>query len=728
MKNVSKRVANLIANVSEVELAVMSAEELSAIKGVGVKAIEEIQAWQVEYIAENTPVVEEAAEEVVEQPLFNVSSIEAIRAAILSNPAAEVALNTKAEKEVKYISDIFLNRKISYQSIAAEINKIYADDSLLQSVIGKLAMKLKFPCDKRFTNYRYKKMQLILSATLVHGLIDTKQIYSYVKTNKEIIDGKVKWKRETLLTFNVEKTRNPLYGLHTEPGVVLQKTTKVKIGGVAQKLSGSERLFQAGMASMPLRLVPTPREVMKQYFMQSKWYQQVIVGKSNEDPILLKARVEELLDNVEKAQQMGIVYLSVWLDYRTRIYYDFTLEGVNPHGKTFQTSQWEMAYPQIITNPEPYYYSAVCIVDGRISHQDATIKFLGNRDYYISKLREIKYTKCEITGATIEDMDKNFYNARLAVAIEDYKNGRLSAFLLSEDATNGGMQNGGIGFKAPEMMRPSNVGGLPTQQDSHENLRVKLGLATRDEAKDVHQPLLHGSSLKTIASVLKCSEKQARDFMIKAYGKEVLNIARIADWGTQAVDNYNSTLMWKTMDGFRAQSIAYTESAPLTIFSLSATKECGYNKDIIHADIPYYVDANGVSPYGSVTDHTKDKNDKTRVDKSNGGDSKLRGLYANITHSIDGTHNRAVIRYVRQQQTVGIFKHDNFLVHGNYMEGVRNAYKESLMRAFDYSPYEKALEECVENFKGTNIPPVPQLHIGEGTKEMIEKSEYFLSA
>lgn len=726
MKKVSTRVANLIANVSESVLSTMSVEELSAIKGIGARAIEEIQAWQVEYIAENTPVIEEAEDYI--EPLFNVASIEAIRTAILSNKAAEVALNTKADKDVKYISDLFLNRKISYQSIASELNKLYADDDLLQVVVGKLAMKLKFPCDKSFTNYHYTKMQVILASTLVHGLIDSKQIFADIKDTKETIEGKIKWKRETFLTFGSDKLRDPFTGLHKAPGVVLQKTTKVKTGGIAQKLSGSEKLFLSGIASMPLRLVKTDRETMKKYFMQSKWYQQVLSGKSKEEPILLKARVEELLDNVEKAQAMGAVYLSVWLDYRTRVYYDFTLEGINPHGKTFQTSQWEMAYPQIITNPEPYYYSAVCIVDGRISHQQATIKFLGNRDYYISKLREIKYTKCEITGATIEDMDENFYNARLADAIEDYENGRLSAFLLSEDATNGGMQNGGIGFKAPEMMKSSNVGALPTQQDSHGILQEKLGLATRDEAKDVHQPLLHGSSLNTIASVLKCSVKEAREFMIKAYGEEVLNISKIADWGVNAVDNFNSTLMWKTMDGFRAQSIAYTESVPLTIYALSGANKSGYSKIIIHKDVPCFFDAQGKPVYGSVTDHTKDKNDKTRVDKSNGGDSKLRGLYANITHSIDGTHNRAVIRYVRQQQTVGIFKHDNFLVHGNYMEGVRSAYKESLMRAFDYSPYEKALEECVENFKGTNIPPIPQLHIGEGTKEMIEKSEYFLSA
>lgn len=48
MKKVSTRVANLIANVSESVLSTMSVEELSAIKGVGAKAIEEIQAWQVE--------------------------------------------------------------------------------------------------------------------------------------------------------------------------------------------------------------------------------------------------------------------------------------------------------------------------------------------------------------------------------------------------------------------------------------------------------------------------------------------------------------------------------------------------------------------------------------------------------------------------------------------------------------------------------------------------------
>lgn len=704
MTTLSNKITNTL-NKNNVELdalLTMTQEEILAIKGIGPKALEEINLW----IESNKPTERE--------PEFDVSSIEKIREHILSNKKCEEVFNSsKADRDVKEVTDMFLNRKVDYRGLANALNSLYGKDEHMAVMVGKLSVKIKMSVDKKWNNFYFEKMKAIMASLLLHGLVDTDQINYEKKTDKEIDErGKVKWHKRTYITVGEKKEKDPLFGLHTEPGQVLQKFTKVKTGGKSLKLSLTEKSILNKVSSMPLKLVKTPRDTMEQYLKQCKWYLEAKAGKSNEDPILLEDRVQTLLDNIEKAQEMPVIYLSAWLDYRTRLYYDFTLEGINPHGKTFQTSQWELAVPEVITDQaiHDYYYSAVCIIDGRTTHEAASRRFLANKDKYLMALKKES-----------GNMDKDFYNSRLAEAIEDYYAGKPSHFLLSEDATNGGMQHGGIGFRCEPMMKSSNVGGMKSQQDSHGDLQKKLGLAERDDAKAIHQPLLHGASMKSIAKSMNVSEPEAKDMMVKAYGKEVLNIPTIAQYGADIVDNNNTTLMWKTYDGFKAQSIAHVESVPLTIYAPSGSNKSGYSTIQINKDMPIIVDAKGKSIYGATI-----KEDGTQ-DKSNGGSTKLRGLYANITHSIDASILRFAIKALATIGKSGLFKHDNFLCHGNYMGIVRGAYKVGLLEMFEYQAYDKALEQIRDNYKGVK-PPKLELKKGSGTKEMIDKSEYFLSA
>ena len=169
------------------------------------------------------------------------------------------------------------------------------------------------------------------------------------------------------------------------------------------------------------------------------------------------------------------------------------------------------------------------------------------------------------------------------------------------------------------MMIPANVGGAPEQLDSHGMLQAKLGLASRDTAKDIHQPLLHGSSMNTLASVLDCSVREAEDFIVKAYGHSVLNIEKIADWGVAVATNSNTALLWKTRDGFNVQSIAYVETVPLTIKFIADRNAQGWGQLLLHKDMPLLKSARGELVYGGGS-----SKEKTKV----GGKVKNRGLYA----------------------------------------------------------------------------------------------------
>ena len=170
-------------------------------------------------------------------------------------------------------------------------------------------------------------------------------------------------------------------------------------------------------------------------------------------------------------------------------------------------------------------------------------------------------------------------------------------------------------------MLASNVGGAPEQLDSHGMLQEKLGLASRDTAKDIHQPLLHGSSMNTLAGVLQCSIREAEEFVVKAYGHSVLNIERIANWGVAIVNNNNTSLLWKTRDGFNAQSIAYVETVPLTIKFIADRNTQGWGQLLLHKDMPLLKTSKGEIVYGGG-----DKSSKAKV----GGKVKNRGLDARV--------------------------------------------------------------------------------------------------
>lgn len=290
--------------------------------------------------------------------------------------------------------------------------------------------------------------------------------------------------------------------------------------------------------------------------------------------------------------------------------------------------------------------------------------------------------------------------------------------MWNNTATNGGLQHGGIGFHSPEMMIPSNVGGAAEQRDSHGDLQTTLGLSDRQLAKDIHQPLLHGSSIRTVAGVLSKSVTETNEMLQASYGSSVFNISKIAAWGVQIANNANTTLMWKTRDGLFAQSIAYVESVPMNFKCLTGSNKQGWSQLKVTKDMPILKDIKGNVVYGSVTKEGK-------ADKTAGGAVKNRGLYANITHSIDGNALRDVMRAMHKIGKGGLWKHDNFLVPGD-MELVRHTYKSALLAEFDTPQYEAAMLQIVENYTGV-VPPMPHLVYGNATKDMIINSHYYLA-
>jgi len=635
---------------------------------------------------------------------ITTSDIENAKANLLMSAKVIELLDNKADAQHEYAFRQFI--EMDSEQLVGTLNKMFALEEHLQVVVGQLAYKLTIRANVKFNQFHNAMIAPIVAFNVLNSLSEIGVIQSQTKVIAEVCEetGKKTWRNQTFLSFGHRQAVNDMYvpGIHTEPTLV-QKKTKVRPGGKSLKLNSAEKQFLLSAGSTAMRMIDIDPKQLTVYMKQSPWYAKVLSGEVNMDKIIANELIRKQVAKFTAVQALDKFYLSMWMDYRTRLYYDLKELGFNPHGKTFETSLFELAEPRYITKSgfNSMAYSAVTIIDGRMAHHTAIELFLANEQHYLDAL-------CTPS----DDMGKDLYNSRLATAIGHYHSETPSHFLLGEDATNGGLQHGGIGFKEAKMMIPSNVGGASTQQDSHGNLQQLLGLATRQEAKDIHQPLLHGSSLTTVAKVMGKSVTDTKAMLSEAYGNSVFNIPAIADWGTQVVDNFNTSLQWTTVDGFKAQSIAYTESVPLTLYAMSSSNKSGYTQIKIHRDMPLIQDRKGNPIYGAVD-----------TDKSMGKANKLRGLYANITHSIDAAGLRSVVRAVGDLG--GLWKHDNFLVHPNDMEIVREGYKQALLVEFDASLYESAIDQIASKVTVSILKP--ELTIGTASIELVEQSKYFLA-
>ncbi len=274
-------------------------------------------------------------------------------------------------------------------------------------------------------------------------------------------------------------------------------------------------------------------------------------------------------------------------------------------------------------------------------------------------------------------------------------------------------------------MKACNVGGNKNPGDPHQAVADAFGIKVRKEAKDnVNTPLLHGSAWMTISKELNSRKGEHKEMTpssvkkhsIDTYGMAVLNIPKIAEFGEALVDNENVSLFWNSYDGMKCQSTAYCKSANMDVYGLSITAKRGYVQTRVFRDMPLYL----IKKKGKGEDG-KDFNEEVY------GKAKTRGLYANITHSIDGWSLREIVRMLVEKDASFIMKHDKFYVLPNNMDSVYDQYQNNLLVEFDAGMYEASLKDIVMNKKGSK-PSIPKLYYGAGTRKMIRDSKSFLSA
>ena len=336
-------------------------------------------------------------------------------------------------------SNIDPNLKLAIEALRAynpdkllhTLNTLSAERDYFAVMVGKLSDRLDVPT-LPLRQFDLSLVRIYMAGQILSTMIDLNYVVLTEKLEYVIDEntGKSEWKTQQLLSFGkvAKKSTFKVSGISLKPGQVNQKEYKVQAGGKARKLSKVEKELLSLASSFKLRLVDIPLNILETYMKVSPWYLDVLAGRVTMDKIQADELVYEALEKYSRINSLDGFYLSMWMDYRTRLYYDFSEVGINPHGKHFETSLFESAEPYTITDINEYLYSAAVIIDGRMPHHEAIDKFNANKDHYLSALR-----KPLSDTPSVSELGEWLYNTRLADAIDSYYAGTETHFLLSED-------------------------------------------------------------------------------------------------------------------------------------------------------------------------------------------------------------------------------------------------------------------------------------------------------
>lgn len=596
---------------------------------------------------------------------------------------------------------------------------------LLQTFIGKLRFKLpQLHLGHQLGEYDMKRVPIIASALVTQVLLDNGSLTLREEVERiKSKSGETKFKKFLYVQLGGTPERDLYKGIQLEPGVVNQWSVGER------RLTGAQREFLAKVASVPFKIWDgcTKPLLLKGYELKVDWNKKTYIDKRgverpvSEDPICKHNRfgiyADKIVDHVKKFPRF---YLSAKYDHRFREYYEAaTLDGIRPHGKLWETLMIDAAEPRLVTaeDLEVLRHIIYVTIHGRVSVEQANKRF---------NMEDLFYAEAvDPMGAKTE---KQFGEAILlnkaAEALHCYTSGELSGFLFGYDFTNSGLLMAGCSFKSTEMMRACNLAGLKTVTDSHSVFGKSFGLdLPRDEIKKIHTALLHGSTTKTLKNDL-CVALGKEDAVTlqeveiaieKAYGPTVHNIDMIASWGGVAVGNKQSILRWRMPDGFIASSKAKMLGCPVHVYVASASHKEHYTDYVVVSDMPLVTDKNG---YPIFDKHTMVKGMDYPVR------TKKRGLFADITHSIDAYMLRNVTEDLLDAGFPVLLKHDDFIAPPGGHGTIRATAQRVFSELHGANLYQSALNDIAEN--SPYEVPVPTVILGKGKNKAMDSYNFLM--
>ena len=598
------------------------------------------------------------------------------------------------------------------------------DEMLLDEFIGRLRFKLpQLRMGIKLNDHEKERARLIAAGVIAHLLIDNDVFDLDLRMETQVIHGHKKFFTRQYLKLGGSFEKDIKAGIEDGPGVVRQHSID------SWKLNADEKAFLRTVGAVPFVVseICTRELLLKGYSLKKDWnVKKDKNGRAlSEDPIMKKKRIRNGGDIIiDELKPKKAFYLPAKYCGRDRVYYEAArLEGIRPHGKLWETLMLDSAVPYEV-GPEGervLKHIIYVLLHGKVSIEEANEKITMEDILDASSIDPLE-----------QETEKSFGEAILLnkayQALMDSVAGKPSRFMFGYDFTNSGLLMSGVSFRSEKMMQAANMAGGKKVVDSHTAFGAAYDLGTedhhvyleRDDVKKIHMGLMHGSMLESIAGTISeltqqdVSVEKVKSLNEKAYGKPVHNITRIADWGTKVIGNEQSTLRWTLPDGFHAASKAYFKGVPVLIYCASAKHKEGYTRHVVISDMPWMEDSSGFAVYGK---------DTYVGGKAYPVQQKRRGLFANITHSIDAYMLRQITRAVVAAGYPIMLKHDDFIVPPAAVGVVREAAKDVFYELFESNLYQKALDEIVEY--SPYYPPRLECVLGDAANT-VEESENFL--
>lgn len=454
------------------------------------------------------------------------------------------------------------------------------------------------------------------------------------------------------MTFTKVNVKDKLHGVMPEPGVVLQKS----IGGL--KPVKAQKDFLKLLSDQPFMVHSELSSAVldKFYTLKDDWNKS---HDKNGNKIkwvgaFKRKHYKEMAVEVMELQDC-IYYLAFKYDHRLRVGPEGNrLEGINAHGKTFETIQHCSAVKRDLEGSfDVLIQQLYSAREHRVGIEEALA--LNTNAHFDAVTEDV------MLAATSQKEMANLWTAKKALeSLERASQGEDCGNLFGWDFTFSGGIMAGLLFKSPEFLSSGNLYGSDVITDAHARFGELFGIdLDRDTVKDMQQPVMHGGHISGLVNIISehgydMSTEEVHQSLLRVYGESVVNIDTIAQWGATIARSEYSTMRWTMPDGMIASHNAYQSGVAVENYVASASHKAKYAHTIELTELPYETTRTGKPLYakemviGKTTHKVK---------------THLRGLFADILHSVDAYVLRRMVQAIRDTGMPILVKHDNFYIH-----------------------------------------------------------------
>ena len=581
----------------------------------------------------------------------------------------------------------------------------------IEAFAGELFSRFKV-VNHEHSLYDQALMDKYRAFLIVNVLIDNGTFKVREKSTTRIKNGlKVVMSTKYVVTGGKPTKKHLHNGYNVLPGEIGRKKAGVISLNAEQKVFLSEIGSQAFCVSD----VYSPELMEKMYDLMDDYHSSDRAGSGNREAGFDKRkRYAAYGEAIADLATWDAFYLPVWFDGRMRMGYEAQLVGLRPQGKLIETLLIDSAEPKTIGKEGAEHLRHIIYIlwgKKRVTKEYANEHF--DRSHYEWAMSQ---DPMDLTynhgGDELDIMGERMLAKKAAIALDYYDAGMPCKYIFGKDLTNSGLLMAAAGFQSPEMMLGANLLDAYVCHDSHTQFGDAYGLPlTRSAVKKIHMGLLHGSTISTIQKMIsevlgkEISIDKLHEYNVKAYGACVDNIDAIASWGAQVIDNKQTLLKWKTPDGYLAQSMAYFKHVTTECYAASASEKRKYVKCHITTSMPMALDGKGFPIHAS--------GENAGVYSKKGVEVKNRGLYANITHSLDAYLLRRIMRRLMDEGFVFLMKHDDYMVPADAFPIVI----EEILKFFKNVEKQNYYQHCLDQIAkscGERVVYIPKVILGNG--------------